>query len=84
MKTRWILCVLLAVCAVAADAGRDDVRAVEEEFRDARPPAEQLAIYQLDWAPTLAAAKERAAKEHRPIFLIIVRNSYGNMFTGHC
>jgi hypothetical protein len=50
----------------------------------ARPSPEELAIYSLDWAPTLAAAKERAAKEKRPVFLVFVTNSFGNICSGHC
>jgi hypothetical protein len=43
-----------------------------------------LAIFQLDWTPTLKDAKAKAAKERRPIFLIVVANSFGDMQSGHC
>jgi hypothetical protein len=61
-----------------------DVQKVLDKFQAARPTASDLAVYQLDWLPTLKAAKEKAAKEDRPIFLIVVTNSYGNLKTGHC
>ena len=47
-------------------------------FRAARPDAKDLAIFQLDWMPTLKEAKVKAAKEQRPILMIVVENSFGN------
>lgn len=61
-----------------------DVHKVLDKYRAARPDAKDLAIFQLDWTPTLHDAKARAAKEQRPIFLIVVTNSFGNMHSGHC
>jgi hypothetical protein len=55
-----------------------------EKYRSVRPQEQDLAIYGLDWAPTLKDAKVRAAKEQRPIFLIVITNSFGNVYTGHC
>lgn len=57
---------------------------IQEKYRALRPRPEELGIYQLDWAPNLKEAQERAAREGRPIFLIVVTNSYGDMFSGHC
>jgi hypothetical protein len=73
---------LAAALSLLQDGG--EARRILERFEAARPAAKELAVYEHDWAPTLAAAKERAAKENRPIFLIAVTNSYGDMFTGHC
>jgi hypothetical protein len=61
-----------------------DVAKVLDQFRAARPDAKDLAIFQLDWTPTLKGAKARAAKEQRPILLIVVENSFGDMHSGHC
>jgi len=61
-----------------------EVRKVLDKFRAARPDDKELTIFQLDWAPTLQEAKEKGAREKRPIALIVVTNSYGNLYTGHC
>lgn len=76
---------LVAACTTAAHAAElRDVQEVLEQYHSARPPARELTVYQLDWAPTFREAKERAAQEQRPIFLVVVTNSYGNIYTGHC
>jgi hypothetical protein len=62
----------------------DDARKIRDKFRSFRPDAKELAIFQLDWAPTLKDAKQKAGQEQRPIVLAVVTNSYGNLFTGHC
>jgi hypothetical protein len=61
-----------------------DRQKILDKFQAARPDANALAIYQLDWAPTLKAAKEKAAKEARPILLMVVSNTFGDLYTGHC
>jgi hypothetical protein len=58
--------------------------AEREKFQSVRPPAADLALYQLDWMPTLKAAREKAAREGRPILLVVVTNSFGDLFSGHC
>ena len=73
---------ILTAAAMIAQAG--DVRDVLEKFRTVRPQESDLAVYRLDWSPTLSEAKARAAREHRPVFLILVTNSFGNIYTGHC
>jgi hypothetical protein len=65
-------------------AVNEDVPTVLDKFRAARPDAKDLAIFQLDWTPTLKDAKAKAAREQRPIFLIVVTNSFGDMHSGHC
>jgi hypothetical protein len=62
----------------------EDVQKVLDRYRAARPEARDLAIFRLDWAPTLKDARAKAARERRPIFLIVVTNSFGNMHSGHC
>jgi hypothetical protein len=78
--------VILAPIGVAGAQGADqnDVKSALDKYQSVRPQAADLALYQLDWTPTLKAAKERAAKEERPIFLVVVTNSFGDLYTGHC
>jgi hypothetical protein len=77
--------ILAMACALGAyGADRREAEKILDQFRSVRPRAADLAIYQLDWAPTLKAAKEKAAREERPIFLVVVRNSFGNLCSGHC
>jgi hypothetical protein len=61
-----------------------DVQKILDKYRLFRPADKDLAIFQLNWVPTLKDARERATKEQRPILLLVVTNSYGNLFTGHC
>jgi hypothetical protein len=77
-----ILGVAWAFGAQAAD--QRDVQGVLDKYGAVRPKDADLAIYQLDWSPTLKAAKEKAAKGERPIFLVVVINSFGNVCSGHC
>ena len=78
-----ILCVLL-VAAWTSAAQDAEVARVLEQHKAARPAESELRIYRLSWMAGLKEARERAAKEDRPIFLMVCTNSYGNMFTGHC
>lgn len=81
----WMGVILSLGCAMAAwGADRLETRRVLDEFDSVRPRAADLAFYQLDWAPTLKAAKEQAAREKRPILLIVVTNSFGDVCSGHC
>lgn len=57
-----------------------EVERVLAEYTKARPTEKELALYRLDWAPSLKEAKERK----RPVCLFVVTNSYGNLYTGHC
>jgi hypothetical protein len=73
------------VCVAGAQAAdQHDVQSVLEKYGAVRPKDADLAIYQLDWSPTLKATKEKAAKEERPILLVVVLNSFGNVCSGHC
>ena len=67
-----------------AQAPDADKQRILDKYRLVRPNEKDLAIFQLDWVPTLKEARGRAAKERRPILLLVVMNSYGNLFTGHC
>src|SRR5262245_16733208 len=60
-----------------------EVQKVLDKYQAARPDAKDLAWFSLDWAVTLKEAKERAAKEQRPI-LFLHTNGRGNLFCGFC
>ena len=86
MKTSLFLVAILGMACLVDARGADqsDVKSVLDKFQSVRPQEADLALYQLDWMPTLKAAKERAAKEERPIFLVVVTNSFGDLYSGHC
>ena len=78
---------LLSVTALEVVAGEPfdpDIQKILDKYHWARPQEKDLMAYSLDWVPTLQKAKGKAAREGRPIFLAVVTNSFGNMFTGHC
>ena len=86
MRTKMLIVAILALAGVARVHGADqsDVKSVLDKFESVRPQAADLALYQLDWAPTLKAAREKAAREARPILLVVVTNSFGDLYSGHC
>ena len=85
MKTKMLIAAILITHGAGVRGGdQSDLKSVLDKFQSARPQEADLALYQLDWMPTLKAAKERAAKEQRPIFLVVVTNSFGDMYSGHC
>ena len=61
-----------------------DVKRILARYDELRPTKSDLAMYQLDWAESLEVALERAAKEDRPIVLVIIHAQYGDIFSGHC
>ena len=75
---------LLAALLVAAQD--PEFAAIEKRAKAARPSDDDLAFYSLNWAPSLKDARERAAKEKRPIFFIAVTNITGpdDVYSGHC
>lgn len=76
----WCLLATLLASASAQDATAEEfLRAYESGL----PKPEELSWYSLDWAPTLKEAKERAAKEGRPI-LGLHTNGRGNLWGGFC
>ena len=79
-----VIAALWTTSRLHAQAPDGDVQKILDQYRLVRPADKDLAIFQLDWVPTLKEATERAAKERRPILLLVVTNSYGNLFTGHC
>jgi hypothetical protein len=88
MRNVLVLSFVLAGAMVAplvpADPPDAEVREVLDQYRSALPALDDLAVYRLDWTPTLDEAKQKGAREHRPVLLIVVTNSYGNLHSGHC
>ena len=80
----FLIAALWTTGLVHAQAPDGDVQTILDKYRLLRPTDKDLAIFQLDWVPTLKEARGRAVKEQRPILLLVVTNSYGNLFTGHC
>ena len=76
---------LLTFSAVGAELpGPAEVQLVLKKYDSVRPRQRDLRIFQLDWTESLAEAKRQAAGDGRPVLLIVVRNSYGDIFAGHC
>ena len=73
--------VLVASVASAQDEKVDHVLAKYDRIR---PSERDLAMYRLDWVVTLDEAQQRAARERRPIVLIIIHAQYGDILSGHC
>jgi hypothetical protein len=84
MRTAWSIAALaLTLLGPARAQTADEVR---ERAAELRPADGALAVYRLDWARDLDAARARAAKERRPLLLLVVENisGGGDLFTGHC
>src|SRR5262249_20405074 len=76
-----VLAALWTTSPLPAQAPGGDAQDILDTYRRLRPADKDLAIFQLDWVPTLQEATQRAAKQRRPILLLVVTNSYGNLFT---
>lgn len=76
---------LLATLSVFGAVEFDAVKRIEARFDEAKPDDKRLAFFSLDWAMSLDEAKTRAAKEHRPIMLLLNTNITAgtNFFSGH-
>ena len=84
MKTFFSSLALLLLAASIAPAQDSKVKSVLDRYADFRPAAEDLAMYQIDWAPSLEEAQKRALREKRPVFLVIIHAQYGDLTSGHC
>ncbi len=82
---RILYLAFLVMMGMSANAQDPQVRRIQERFDSARPNEKSLAFYSLDWAMSLADAKERVRKEDRPILLILNTNITAgtNFFSGH-
>jgi hypothetical protein len=83
-KLPMVAVLVMAGAVAVRGADQSDVKSVLDQFQSARPREADLALYRLDWMPTLEEAREKAAREGRPIFLVVVTNSFGDLFSGHC
>ncbi|NUN50194.1 MAG: hypothetical protein HUU15_15305 [Candidatus Brocadiae bacterium] len=78
------LSVLMLLFTLPAAAQSPAAKKTLDRFEQLRPSDADLAMYRLDWAEDLAEATRRAAKEKRPVLLIVIHAKYGDMITGHC
>jgi hypothetical protein len=69
---------------IAMGAAPDRVVTTLKKYEALRPQREDLRVFELNWEPTLKSAVMRAAKERRPVLLIVVQNSNGDIRQGHC
>ena len=84
MKTFFSSLTVLLLATTFAPAQDSKVKSVLDRYTDFRPAAKELAMYQIDWAPSLAEAQKRALREKRPVFLVIIHAQYGDLTSGHC
>lgn len=84
MKRFLTALVLPLVPAAIISAQTPKVQSVLERYGDFRPQADELAMYQIDWASSLQEAQKRALLEKRPVFLVIIHAQYGDLTSGHC
>lgn len=86
MTTKNVVVTILGLACAVSGHGADpsDVKSTLDKFQSVRRQEAELTLYQLDWMPTLKAAREKATNEERPIFLVVVTNSFGDLFSGHC
>lgn len=82
---RLLTFAVLVASALPAAAQSDSARQILARFEDAKPDGKRLAFYSLDWAMSLKEAKARAAREGRPILLVLNTNITAgtNFFSGH-
>jgi hypothetical protein len=82
---RLLTFAVLAVTALPAAAQSDSARQILARYENAKPDAQRLAFYSLDWAMSLQEAKARAAKEGRPVLVVLNTNITAgtNFFSGH-
>ena len=74
-------CLLLSSSAAAQT---EDAQLVLDRYQLIRPSDDELAMYRLDWAPSLEAALKRSAIENRPVALVVIHARYGDLSSGHC
>ena len=76
--------VMILLAATLAPAQDREIQSVLDRYEDFRPGADDLAMYRIDWAPSLEEAQKRARREKRPVFLVIIHAQYGDLTSGHC
>ena len=80
-----IVLIFFSVFLAGFVKGEDvDVKRILARYQAIRPTAKDLGMYRLDWADSLDGALKRAAKENRPVCLIVIHAKYGDIASGHC
>lgn len=84
-KLHGMIAALLCLQAFTSSETPAPVQNILERFAAAKPGKDKLGFFTLDWAMNLTEAKQRAAKEKRPILLILNTNITAgtNFFSGH-
>ncbi len=82
-RASFIAFLFLVVASMGLAEDRNAQR-ILDRYDVLRPKAKDLAMYRLDWAESLDVAMKRAAKENRPVCLVIIFAKYGDMASGHC
>ncbi|CAN5221595.1 hypothetical protein BH11PLA2_BH11PLA2_17420 [soil metagenome] len=82
---RFLTLAVLAASSLPIIAQDDTAKRIQVRFDEGKPDEKRLAFYSLDWAMSLKDAKVRAAKEHRPILIVLNTNITAgtNFFSGH-
>ena len=72
--------------AAKAEVRDPEVRRVLDAYEAARPGESDLGVFRLDWADSLKDARQRAAREKRPIFFVSTTQlkDAGDLRGGHC
>ena len=93
-RTPLALAALLVLTAAGAMRGADDAPAEPDAeaaralraYEAARPSDAELGLFRLDWAASLQEARERAAREKRPIVYVATMQltDAGDLRGGHC
>ena len=84
MANRLLSICLLLAASSCLSAQQPTVEEILARYATARPSAQQLGMYRLDWADSLKTALERSRAEKRPVMLIIIHAQYGDITSGHC
>ena len=83
--TRLATMMALLLCATGSLRAEDlAVERVLAWYHLLRPTEKDLAVYRLNWTGSLDEAQQRAAREGRPICLVIIHSKYGDIASGHC
>lgn len=82
--SRTVLFALLPLLGLPALAQSTAAADTLARFAQLRPGDDALAMYRLDWAGSLDDALKTAAKDKRPVLLVVIHAKYGDMITGHC
>ena len=86
LNTVGIVAMLFLVFGDPARSERQSaqIATILKQYDSIRPQDRDLMVFKLDWEATLKSAVARARKERRPVLLIVVRNSNGDIRQGHC